>query len=328
MTKPARRHHYLPESYLAGFTASGRKDDFLYVFDLESDDGQVEKRRPRNVAFQNDYHRLDWPGLPPDHLEKSFFAELEDKLAPALQRVRQCEDVSSEDIDSLLQLVALCAVRVPPMRQAQMKMLENDTGCSLEEALAKDDAWRLVLDWSARNNLRIENTLQALLRRPDLHAARSQYWIFVNTMMYQDTALRQLSKRNWGLYVAPEDDAHFICSDSPFAIHHVPAVMPYRTPKFDDLDTEATFPVSRRTALIGTFDSEDYVRDVGVKAMARTNLGAMKNATRFLYSSAEDFVWMGPDGQLLDWAACFDLRQRCKRGERPSYIPPEYFEGI
>ena len=329
MTKPARRNHYLPQSYLAGFTASGRKDDFLYVFDLESDDGRVEKRRPRNVAFEKDYHRLDWPGLPWDFLENSVWARIESDLAPIIQRVGRCEDVSGEDIDSLLQFVALCAVRVPPMRDAATTMIEEASGSPLSHALTKEDAWQLILKWSAEKDLGWgEDELRAAIRTPGLGKGRQQWWTFLNTAMNQDVMLGELAKRNWRLWVASPGDAHFICCDDPVSIFHAPPVMPYRHPRFDEPGTVVTFPLSRNTVLVGTFGSEEGIADVPVKAVAHTNTGTMGSARRFLYSPTDDFVWLGYGGRLLDWAACFDFRQRCKLGERPSYIPPEYFEGI
>lgn len=329
MQKPARRHHYLPESYLAGFTASGRKDDFLYVFDLESEDGQVEKRRPRNVAFEKDYHRLDWPGLPRDFLEKGVWGKLESELAPVIRRVGQCEHVSGEDIDSLLHFVALCAVRVPSMRDAGTTMIEGATGSSLSDAVRKKHAWQLILRWSAEKDLGWgEDELRAMIRAPDLGRGPQQWWAFLNTVMNQDVLLGQLSKRKWCLWAAPSDDAHFICCDDPFTIFHAPPVIPYRTPRFDEPGTVVTFPLSRSTVLVGTFDSEEGIADVGVKTAANTNTNTISSARRFLYSPTADFVWLGPGGQLLDCAACFELLQRCKRGERPSDIPPEYFDGL
>jgi hypothetical protein len=326
--KPARRHHYLPESYLAGFTASGRKDDFLYVFDLESEDGQAQRQRPRNVAFQKDYHRLDWPGLPRDFLEKGVWAKLESELAPAIRRVGQCRDVSREDVDLLLQFIALCAVRVPRMRSAATVMIEEATGTSFAEALTKKNAWELVLRWSAEKDLGWgEDELEAMIRRPDLCKGRRQWWSFLNTAMSQDAMLGELSKRNWSLWTASKGHAHFITCDDPFSIFHAPPVIPYRTPGFSEAGTVVTFPLSRSTVLVGTFDSEEVIVEVGVKAVAHSNTGAMGDASRFLYSSTDDFVWLGAGGQLLDWAACFDFRQRCKRGEKPPGVPPEYFEG-
>ncbi|MBN1461828.1 MAG: DUF4238 domain-containing protein [Armatimonadetes bacterium] len=329
MQRPARRHHYLPECYLATFTASRRKDDFLYVFDLESEDGKAIKQRPRNVAFQKDYHRLDWPGLPTDFLEKSVFGRLESELAPIMQRVGHCEDVSREDVDSLLQLVALCAVRVPAMRDAARTLAEEATGSPFEEAVTKKDAWHPLLRWCAEKQIGWgEDELEYAIQHDDYREGLQQLWTFLDTIMNQDTMLHQLAKRNWSLWTPSEGDAHLICCDNPLYILHAPPAMPLRVPMFDEPGTVVTFPLSRTTVLIGTFDSEEVIAEVGAKAVANTNTGTMGSASRFLYSAHDDFVWLGHGGQLLDWAACFDLRQKCKRGERPPGIPPEYFHGV
>ncbi len=89
MQKPARRHHYLPRFYLAGFTADGKKDDWLYVFDLESGNPKPRKQRPDKVGFVCDLNRLDWPGLPLDYLEKGPFAKFDGLVAPLVREVAE-----------------------------------------------------------------------------------------------------------------------------------------------------------------------------------------------------------------------------------------------
>jgi hypothetical protein len=66
----SHRHHYVPEFYLAGFTASGEKDDFLFVFD--KDKKKQWKSKPNSIAFEHDYYRFDFKGLGPDYIEKNF----------------------------------------------------------------------------------------------------------------------------------------------------------------------------------------------------------------------------------------------------------------
>ena len=48
MSQIARRHHYLPQSYLAAFTDSGLKTGKLYVFDVS--DGAQFHASPKKVC--------------------------------------------------------------------------------------------------------------------------------------------------------------------------------------------------------------------------------------------------------------------------------------
>lgn len=327
--KPARRHHYLPESYLAGFTPSGTKADFLYVFDHDAPDHVPRRQRPRQVACRKDFHRLDWPGLPPDFVEKGVYARFEADVAPVIKRVGGHGDLSRRDLDLLLQFAALSAVRVPSKREGFRLALEQITGTSFESAVTKPKAWELILKWNAHENVGWgEEELQALIESPALSEARPQLWDFLNTVMTQDTWLKQLEKRRWSLWLAPEEGPNFICSDDPFSLEHALPVLPYRTPAVNDAGTVVTFPVSRDAALVGRLDGEDGIGEVDTRGVALINRDTIGSADRFLYSPTDDFVWLGEAGGISDWASLVDLRERCNRGEIPSSIPPEYFEGL
>ena len=80
----ARKHHFLPRSYLAGFAPSGRQNDFLYVLDLEMKG--VSRRQPARVAFVKDFHRVDIAGVPPDIFEQ-LFSGFEGSVAETIARI-------------------------------------------------------------------------------------------------------------------------------------------------------------------------------------------------------------------------------------------------
>ena len=53
----ARRHHYVPKFYLAGFTAEGTQDGRLFVVDQRT--GKTWKSSPGGVAHERDFYRID-----------------------------------------------------------------------------------------------------------------------------------------------------------------------------------------------------------------------------------------------------------------------------
>ncbi|MCK4348666.1 MAG: DUF4238 domain-containing protein, partial [Thermoplasmatales archaeon] len=60
MKSTARRHHYLPQAYLAAFTRTGSKDDQFFVLDVHS--GRPFSTSPINVAVERDFNRVDIEG--------------------------------------------------------------------------------------------------------------------------------------------------------------------------------------------------------------------------------------------------------------------------
>jgi hypothetical protein len=320
MQKPARRHHCLPESYLAGFTATGSVKDPLYVFDIELPDPNPERLRPSQVAVKKDFHRIDWPNLPIDWLEKQVFAKFENYVAPVIANAVKHKDFVWADLDLLLQFAALTAVRIPQMREAGALLLEEDAGMPFEEALTRPESWDLILQWSGDMKMGLgQDELRRLLGDPGLRKTRPQYWHFLNTMRTLGDLLELLAKRRRDVYFSPERGPDFICSDNPFSLVHAPPVAPYRTPRLDEPGTVVTFPLHRRAALVGTFGDDNGIVEADAQAVKRINTSTIRSAFRSLYSPGEDFVWLGGDS-----ASYFESLQRAKRGEFPFPVQPEY----
>src|SRR6266849_6470008 len=82
--KIARRHHFIPQLYLAGFTDSGEKTGLLYAHDLR--ELKSWRAKPSNVAFERDFYRIDAPGIAADEIEKVFW-ELEGEAARVFKKI-------------------------------------------------------------------------------------------------------------------------------------------------------------------------------------------------------------------------------------------------
>ena len=329
--KPARRNHYLPQSYLAGFTTSGTLDDFLHIFDLESPTAAPRRQRPRNVAFENDFHRLDLPCMSPDWVEQHVFGGFENEVLPAITEVVRRGSMVRLELNPLLQFVALEAVRNPRFRQCRSLLLEDDSGVPFEEALAIPQSWDGILQWCASRNVGWTlGDILRLLRDPESRSACCQLWHYLDSGMLQDGTWKLLTKRRWELCFSPGDGPHFICSDYPFSQCHAPPVVPYRVPGLDEPGTVVTFPLHRRAALVGRFERKDAVVDVGAEGVALINRGTIESAWQsrnaFVYSSGQDFAWLGEGGAIQNAAALFASLERARRGEIPfSSVPPDYF---
>ena len=84
----ARRHHYVPQAYLAAFTSTGEKDGQFYVLDVET--GRAFRTSPLNVGAQRDFNRVEVDGHPPDAIE-SALAPFEGSAVAAIRRVIDSE---------------------------------------------------------------------------------------------------------------------------------------------------------------------------------------------------------------------------------------------
>lgn len=116
-TKPiARRHHYLPQSYLAAFTNTGQKDGQFNVLEVQS--GRSFRTSPINVATERDFNRVDIEGHSPDAIEQAL-APFEAQAVAAIRKVIETEEFpNDDDWNWILNLLGLIAVRNPQLRES------------------------------------------------------------------------------------------------------------------------------------------------------------------------------------------------------------------
>ena len=67
MGQVSRRHHFVPKFYLARFTDTGTSDGRVWVLDPRA--GRPFLERPKNIAWERDFNRVDVAGQAPDVLE-------------------------------------------------------------------------------------------------------------------------------------------------------------------------------------------------------------------------------------------------------------------
>src|SRR5262245_57026258 len=119
----ARAHHYVPQFYLAGFTSSGSKKGTLFVHDLK----QLKSwpGSPRYAGHQKDFYRINLPGRSPDEIEK-VLVSIEAPASRIIKGIAVRNSLpSGKDFGVLMQFIALMAVRIPRLREAQAKFEEE-----------------------------------------------------------------------------------------------------------------------------------------------------------------------------------------------------------
>lgn len=119
MSEP-RKHHYLPQFYLRGFSANGRS-----IFQIEKRGGRAYLLSIRDTAAIRDYHEFDTEEAEDPAVIEKRLAEVEAQLAEALARAIQCGVTTPETHNLLIQLVALLRVRVPAFKAGIEAYLQN-----------------------------------------------------------------------------------------------------------------------------------------------------------------------------------------------------------
>lgn len=293
---PSRKHHYVPQTYLAAFTDSGKKDGRLHV-DKES--GLRWASRPGDVGCQRDFYML---AVEEDNehdalaIEK-FFGQIEGHYREALLAALGAGAVptSGEHRAKLMGFLAAQALRVPAALNAW------DTA---NDQIFRTAAWYLAktpeerkliesgdISFSLDQNTRLGTILHPL---PQLAAA--------------------LDERHWTLVVAGDGVPDFVSSDRPLTVCWTEQTKSrWPPPALGLARTTVMFPVGRRAALLGMFERPFPTRVANPMLVGIVNWWTGIFATRFVYSSDNDFLVTLPDGRAGGWA---DFLQHAK-GKAP-----------
>lgn len=106
-----KRHHYLPEAYLAGF-ARGRSDDSIFYL-YDRDDRVVRTQTPRNTAVKARYYTvLNKAGQQSTHVEDGL-ARIEGLALPVLRKLERRDAINIEERQTFALFVGLLGCRVP-----------------------------------------------------------------------------------------------------------------------------------------------------------------------------------------------------------------------
>jgi len=316
-SKPAKKHHFVPQLYLSGFTESGQKDGSLYAHDL--DELRTWKAKPKNVAFENDYYKIDLPGVDVDEIEKSFWP-LEGEVARVLKDIIRLDQlpIQPEDYNILMHFMATLLVRPPVVRERVEKQRDEQLRqvLRLNAQLPNDQLEARLTKFRDANPEMPEVTPEDFRNfissdEYSIEFARNYHikHLVTGLLPAAEQIVPLLAARHWVLWQA-QNDEHFITSDNPVAIKWTTEMPPAfaQSPGFAFKNTVVIFPLSKTLALWGRFEG---LKGVVIPALngqvALVNRIITQTARRFVYSTDENFVWTRNDGTDGDRRDMFEV---------------------
>ena len=257
MKNVARRHHFVPQGYLAGFTNDGTRAGLLTVFDRVSQ--SIFLAKPRNVAAKRDFNRVDLEGRPPDYLEQAM-GEFEGKAISAIRRIQERGGpLTDDELSYVVTLMTLLVVRNPKRRLAM-----ND---------ARRHGVRVIGDLLASDRRIYENHVAKAKRDgfipEDADVPFEKMAEFIKADQYRievspteslslelgsfQSIFETLTSRWWSLVTADPEAPDFATCDHPVAVvfkdQSMSGPVGYGLP-----GTEVSFPLGPRHAVIGVLE--------------------------------------------------------------------------
>ena len=299
----AKRHHYLPQCYLKGFSKPKKrgKVQAVQVYDRN---GKTFNTNIINIATEKDFNRIDIVGYRPDAFEQDV-AKFESELGPALTRVIESKSLANEeDKLLLLNLVAAATIRVPKLRETIRDFHERLAYKVLEVATATPERWEVQKRQMAEKgivlaDLPYEKVRKSILDR-SFQLSLATEWHIDLEMTGMDAILPTLMERKWRLLVAPPTAPGFITSDYPAVLKFAQPVTPapaFVGPGHGMPGTEVVFPLSNKIAAVGTFEGKDETTTVDSHTVARLNGAMVAYCDRQIYAPDTDFAYIRAHGE-------------------------------
>lgn len=297
---PVRRQHFVPQFYLAGFTATGSRDDPLHVTDL------VQQRhwqaRPAAVAHERDLYRFEGADADPDMFEH-LFGRIEARTAEHLRRLGTSgQPPSGEDLRELLFFVALMATRVPRRRQHMTAEVDRLSKSILQANVASPEAWaatqeRLRSQGCPEEAATSYEEAKRVAEEGRFVVDMPQNWHLDMIRQSTEQIFAALDLRCWRFVKSDEPQLDFICSDYPVSLVWIDEVPECYAPGFAIPGTEMSVPLTRQWALVGRFGPWENAIVATPETVATLNRRTAMRAGQ-VFSARDIFAWRKSDGQV------------------------------
>jgi hypothetical protein len=287
MSNP-RRHHFVPRFLLANFTETGDAEGFLHIHDLER--GQHRVQRPKEVAHERDFYRVEIVGKDPAGFEKAM-GLLEDRAAPIIRSMQETWQLpNGADLVVLIEFAAYLAVRVPKVRKRMLATAERMAKEFFREASASPEQYAASLKLAREEGRPLPDIGIDKVRRlaESVIVEGDQTGLVSEIPKQADRAFDDMSRRRWSLIVGEPNAPAFVCSDAPMSA-------------FMGAGTSSGgmwLPLSPRLAFV----SDPTVADCGEyeaprKYVAFVNRVTAMGASR-VFAPRSDFIWLKDNGKF------------------------------
>ena len=229
-----RKHHFLPQFYLRGFSIDRRG-----IFQVEKSTGRHYVCQIKDIAAIRDYHELDGTDTDDPYLFEKKLAEVEGQQAAHLQSTL-VEGITQEHHRlSLLELLAVMRMRVPAVKEH----IDRSYGSTVRAtALALQRSGRLPTPPKGlEETLRVENL--------DIKVLNWKCLEVMFRMGSSEKVLHILARMRATLYRAPFG-SRFVTSDQPVALYHPTLWKSAYGAGPGTLGVEVSFPLSSRALVM------------------------------------------------------------------------------
>jgi len=261
------QHHYIPASYLSGFTNGGEKTSHFIVKPKSSSLSFV--KNPIGICKSRDYYTIE--GADDGLIVEKFYAyEIEPLINKALKFILEKQKMPTEkNRDNLYLLLATLYIRHPKARRC-LSTAYTDIARFVNEDIIEGVKVTNIDAFSYGKNDVITSELELL-----------------------QNLMSHFSNKYYRLYVSRSSD-HFITSDSPCYLSH-PDMAKCSYFGINTERTEFCVPINKFIALVGSNEPmTEGVFDANEKFVALLNTKIANSSDKVFISSNREVKFVDP----------------------------------
>jgi len=293
----AKRHHYLPQCYLKGFSKPRKrgKSHHVHVYDRS---GKTFNANIINIATKKDFNRVEIEGHPPDAFEQGL-AKFEGELGPALVRIRESRSLKNDaDRALLFNFIGMLAIRTPRLREAVRDVHEQTAHIIMDLATATKETWEGQMrqmkaeGYVPKREVPYEYVRAAVVGKKFRIEVPTERHID-REMNSLDPILQTLFKRKWVVLLPPKKSAGFVTCDHPVCLIFSEPKMrdKFYGPGHGLARTELIFPIGTCMAIVGAYELEEDAIELNEDRVATVNGALVTYADRQVYAANPDFTY-------------------------------------
>ena len=329
------KQHYVSAGYLAGFTFQGKRDSPFFVHSL--DGSPVREDIPDHVGFERHYNTIDFPGLPPDHLE-AVFHEFETPACALFKTLSAHPGrpfTTEGELAAALEFVALQAARVPQSKAKYESLIVDSGRMFMNKVAYSPEFFQEVVTAAERTGVLDDSIRQDSLREAvesgEIKVATDKSHLAVGILRLTSAIFDQISSMRSTLWYADGPD-WFVCSDHPVGLFYSfsgnvfddPTVL--ENPTVQLLKDTIYMPLARNVAVVLHRHTDvPAVQRAHRRMVAVVNALTISQAQRFIFSPTPDFICFLPGGRLGNARESIEslVSFREGNGEQPSWLDME-----
>jgi hypothetical protein len=291
----AKRHHYLPVSYLKRFTHDETEQGLLWICDIST--REIRGQKPLNTAVQGYYNAIEKEDGTRDFQIEKDLSALEGQVVPIIDNIECGAPLTRDERQKLAFFVAVQKHRAPDFQKQVDISLEAILGRVGRMLFADPDHAKEVF---ARYEKETGKVIGVPPKELSEMFANRQVNVVVSRNASLQTMVNQapqiaalLLQMEWAFLHAPGGEA-FVTSDQPFTLTAPPPSS--RTPPFGTYGIlnpgcRKLFPLSPKVCLV-MFDRGNGAphRQANSDQMDLINRNTAADAYRYLIGRDEDHV--------------------------------------